>query len=72
MIDVTDVAINEQKKEVIITGIDVDKMWEHHEGEAKVPLAKRLLTSLTFLCRGYGNTFILSRRTTNRQINFLI
>ena len=35
MIDVTDVAINEQKKEVIITGIDVDKMWEHHEGEAK-------------------------------------
>lgn len=35
MIDVKNVVIDELKKEVIITGIDVDKMWEHHEGEVK-------------------------------------
>ena len=29
MIDGTKVAIKEQAKEVVITCIDVDKMWEH-------------------------------------------
>lgn len=40
MIDVTKVAIDEQAKEVVITGIDVDKMWEHHEGETKAAPCK--------------------------------